>query len=101
MSGRPIDGNDVAELRAAVEQLSEHVQVLYNAIDEFRDLMGWALHNQAPSPAASFQLTSMPADPAASDWAKHVNKFTAADVPEPDRPTKARYQGNLWSFDKD
>ena len=123
MFDRPIEGTDVAQLLEALgqfkssieEQLAsihdrlEHVaEVVREAVeelgvirdieDEKREDIQWAVRNQQPI----FQLTSMPVAPAAPDWAKHVNKLTPADLPdEPDRPTAARYQGSLWSDDKE
>jgi len=80
-------------VREAVEQLD----VLSDIEDEKREDIQWAVRNQKPI----FQLTSMPADPAAPDWAQHVNRLTPTDVPDqPDRPSAARYQGNLWSDDQ-
>jgi hypothetical protein len=118
MSDRPIEGNDLAQLLEALGQLKsiieeqlaaihdrlEHLcEVVREAVEELgviRDIedekasdLQWAVRNHQPI----FQLTSMPLDPAAPDWAKQVDKFTADDLPEPDRPTEARYQGNLWS----
>ncbi len=122
MSDRPIEGKEVTALLDALGQLKsiieeqlasihdrlEHVaEVVREAVEELgviRDIedekradIQWAVRNQQPI----FQLTSMPADPAAPDWAQHVNKLTPADVAdEPDRPSTARYQGNLWSDDE-
>ena len=122
MSGGSIEGNDVAQLLevlgqlksiveeqlAAVHDRLEHVaEVVREAVeelgvirdieDEKREDIQWAVRNQRPI----FQLTSMSADPADPNWAQHLNKLTPADLPdEPDRPMKARYQGNLWSDDK-
>ena len=122
MSHRPIEGKEVTELLEVLGQLKsiieeqlasihdrlEHIgEVVREAVeelgvirdieDEKREDIQWAVRNQRPV----FQLTSMRADPADPDWAQHLNKLTPADLPdEPDRPTKARYQGNLWSDDK-
>ena len=122
MSGRSIEGKEVTELLEALGQLKsiieeqlasihdrlehlsevvreavEELGVIRDIEDEKREDIQWALRNQQPI----FQLTSMPADPAAPDWAQHVNKLTPADLPgQPDRPSAARYQGNLWSFDE-
>lgn len=122
MSGRPIEGNDVAQLLEALGQLKsiveeqlaaihdrlehvaevvreavEEIGVLRDAIDEEKEVIEWAAQNDKPI----FQLTSMPKDPAAPDWAQHLNNLTPADLPdEPDRPTSASYKGNLWSDDK-
>ncbi len=120
MSDRPIEGKEVTQLLEVLgglksiieEQLAsihdrlEHVAevvreaveelgVLSDIEDEKREEIQWAVRNYR-----LLQLTSMPLDPAASDWAERVNKFTPEDVPaEPDRPTTARYQGSLWSDD--
>ena len=122
MSDRPLEGNDVAQLLEALGQLKsiveeqlasihdrlEHIaEVMREAVeelgvirdieDERREDIQWAVRNQRPV----FQLTSMPADPADPDWTQHLNKVTPADLPdEPDRPTQARYQGNLWPQDR-
>jgi hypothetical protein len=118
LSGRSIEGEEVTQLLEALGQLKsiieeqlasiygrlEHLtEVVREAVEELgviRDIedkkrkdIQWAVRNQQP-----IQLTSMPLDPAAPDWAKHVNELTPADLPdEPDRPSAARYQGNLWS----
>jgi len=121
MSDRPIEGKEVTELLEALgqlksiieEQLSsihnrlEHVTevvreaveqlgVLSDIEDEKREEFQWAARNYR-----LFQITSMPADPASSDWAQQINKFTSADVPpEPDRPSATRNRGDLWPDDK-
>ena len=124
MSDSPIEGKEITALLDALGQLKsiieeqlasihdrlehltevvreavEELGVIRDIEDEKREEIQWAVRNQQPI----IQLTSMPADPAAPDWAEHVNKLTPADVPdEPDRPSTARYQGSLWSFgDKD
>jgi hypothetical protein len=80
-------------VREAVEELG----VIRDIEDEKREEIQWAVRNQQPI----FQLTSMPADPAAPDWAEQVNTLTPADVAdEPDRPSTTRYQSNLWSDDE-
>lgn len=117
MPGGSIEGSDVTQLLEALGQLKcvieeqlasihdrvehvaevvreavEEIGVLRDAIDEEREVIEWAAHNNRPI----FQLTSMAADPAEPHWAEHLNKLTPADVPDDDRPTQARYQGTLW-----
>ena len=119
MSGGPTESNDVAQLLEILGQLKsiveeqlasildrlehiaevvreavEQIGILSDIEDETREEIQWVVRNHKPI----FQLTSMPLDPAAPDWAEHLNKVTPADLPdELDRPTAARYQGNLWS----
>ena len=80
-------------VREAVEELG----VIRDIEDEKREDIQWAVRNGQPI----FHLTSMSSDPADPHMAEHLNKLMPADVPdEPDRPTAARYQGNLWSDDE-
>lgn len=89
-------------LGQAVEELSEEVRGLREAIDEVRSLFEWALHHGAMAPEAIVRLVSMPADPAAEDWAERVNRYGPADLPpatddgvEP--PLVADKQGRLFT----
>jgi hypothetical protein len=116
MSDRPIESSDATELRERVDELkqlveeriaeihdlvqhatevvrenTEEVGVLRDAIDELRGLYQWALNNRRQDVPHPFQLSSMPADPTASDWAERINKLTPGDLPdEQERPTAAR-----------
>ena len=121
MSDRPIEGKEAAALLEVLGQLKsiveeqlasihdrlehltevvreavEELGVICDIEDEQREEIQWAARNHR-----LFQLTSMPADPAAPDWAEQVNKLTPADLPdEADRPRTARSQANLWSDDE-
>jgi hypothetical protein len=90
----------LASIHDRLEHLTEVVREAVEELGVIRDIedekaadLQWAVRNHKPI----FQLASMSADPADPEWAQQVNKLTPADVPEPDRPSVARYQGNLWS----
>lgn len=62
---------ELADLRHAVEHLSQQVQVLTEAVDGLTDEIQWRNHQlrdstEMPKP---FVLRSMPLDPCADDWA--------------------------------
>ena len=62
---------EVADLRAAVDQLSQRVHVLMLAIDDLTQEVQWRNHQLRDadrSPPPTFILHSMPADPMAKDW---------------------------------
>jgi hypothetical protein len=84
---------ELAELRAAVEQLTQHVRCLMQAIDELTTEVQWRNHQRGDPaiPSRRFVLTSMPLDPATRDW--HINQVRAEDIPtDPPPTTSARRQ---------
>ena len=77
---------ELATLTGAIGRLSDQVQVLREAVDDFRTDFQWAVHNRpsmkVPRPSV---LKRMAADPCALDWAErlHIERPTAAAcVPE-------------------
>lgn len=52
-----------------VREAVEEIGVLRDAIDDEREVIEWAAHNNKPI----FHLTSFPTDPTAEDWAARVN----------------------------
>jgi len=74
---------DLAEL---VQQLRDEVQLLRMAVDELREEVQRANRNvdDVPSRPLRFRLTSMPADPTASDWAKRLNEVDSIASQMPD-----------------
>lgn len=68
-SSRSSTAADVAELRAAVEHLADHVQCLTQAIDELADQLQWRSRQTRGDRfhAGRIVLTSTPADPTAED----------------------------------
>jgi hypothetical protein len=86
------DPTDLSELHAAVDRLTQYVQVLTNSVDELTREIQW--HNRQfdeslPSPHRVV-LTSMPLDPTAHDW--ELNRVTADDLPveSPESPVRAQ-----------
>ncbi len=69
-SSRSSTAADVAELRAAVEHLADHVQCLTQAIDELADQLQWRSRQTRGDDfhAGPVVLTSMPVDPTAEEW---------------------------------
>jgi hypothetical protein len=60
-----------------VRENTEEIGVLRDAIDEEREVVEWAAQNDK----RIFQLTSMPVDPTAEDWAARMNTLTPSDLP--------------------
>lgn len=72
---------ELAELRAAIERLTDTVQVLIQAVDQLTDEVQWRnnqLRGRCPS-LPPVTLTSMPKDPTAKDW--QINRVKPDDVP--------------------
>lgn len=69
-SSRSSTAVNVAELRAAVEHLADHVQCLTQAIDEIADELQWRSRQTRGDGFhdGPVVLTSMPVDPTAGDW---------------------------------
>lgn len=63
-----------------LREQTEEMGALYDAIDDYRELMEWTLRNRSEDCERPFQLTSVPFDPAAEDFDELVNRFTA-DLP--------------------
>ena len=79
--------NELAELRAAVEQLSQQVHVLTIAIDELTEEVQWRnnqLRDAERSPSPPFVLHSMPLDPTTPDW--KINQVRPAPPSPSDAP---------------
>jgi hypothetical protein len=72
-----------------VRENIEEIGVLRDAIDEEKEVLEWAAQNDKPI----FRLTSMPADPAAADFAQKLNSVTPADLLPEQAPTT---QGSLF-----
>jgi hypothetical protein len=63
--------HDLAEV---VQGLRDEVRVLRQALDELREEVQWANRNGVDLRRLErFRLRSMPADPAADDWAERLN----------------------------
>jgi hypothetical protein len=102
----------VAALAAHTEALAQRVQVLTQAVDDFREDIEWALRNDKLSyeRGTAIHITSMPKDPLAADFGERINRYTAADLPaDLDGPSGSRHdnvpiartttsarQGGLW-----
>ena len=87
-SSRRSARDDSAELRAAIERLTDQVRLLVQVADELLTEIQW--HNNQHSgfrPSSPFRLTSMPIDPAAEDW--QINRLRAADLSPLAPDTKA------------
>ncbi len=72
---------ELGELRAAIDHLSDRIHVLTQAVDVLSDEVGWR-NNQLRddfAPAPVMPLTSMPADPLSEDW--ELNRVRAEDLP--------------------
>ena len=84
--------SELAELRAAVEQLSQHVHVLRLAIDELTEEVQWRnnqLRDSERSPPPPFVLHSMPRDPTTPDWKiNQVLPARASPEAEPAHPAR-------------
>ena len=77
---------------------TEEVGALRDEIAELRELYQWAVNNSRHETWRPFQLTSMPLDAAAPDFAERLNRFTADDLSreaEPE-PSPARQQATLF-----
>ncbi len=60
-----------------VRENTEEIGVLRDAIDDEREVIEWAAHNDKPI----VLLSSMAADPAASDFAAILNRLRPEDLP--------------------
>jgi hypothetical protein len=85
-----------------VREAVEEIGVLRDAIDDEREVIAWAAHNNKPI----FHLTSFPTDPIAEDWAARVNTLTPQDLAAQPATSKSEpkplasptdKQMNLWS----
>lgn len=92
MKGKRPAKNDLADL---LQQLVGEIQVLRQAVDAIWEEVQWANRNADDLLAGHlgrFRLQSMPADPAASDWASRLNAITpdalaASEISPAARPT--------------
>lgn len=88
---------ELADLRQAVEHLSQQVQVLTEAVDSLTDEIQWRNHQlrdstEMPKP---FVLRSMPLDPCAANW--EINRVKPADIARlRDEVTRTGSQGKLF-----
>lgn len=64
-----------------MREQTEEIGVLRDSIDESRELYEWAWRNRQGE-APPVQLTSLPLDPAATDFAERVNRVVHQDLPE-------------------
>jgi len=75
-----------AELAGLIEQLTQEVTTLRQAIDEMREELAWELRQLregTPEWKARFRLTSMPTDAALPDFHKHVNTVDSSALTAP------------------
>jgi hypothetical protein len=106
MSQREKDEETASDLAAAVERLTDEVQVLRQAVDDLREELVWELRqlrSEAGPKPPPFHLTSMPLDPLAPDFHQRVNAIdprTLAESPatpaEPPDPLSS-FIGQLMS----
>jgi hypothetical protein len=77
------------DLAEAVNRLADEVQLLRMAVDEYHEDLMWAVLNDkftAPCPPRDRRIVSIPADPAAEDFAQRVNCAKPSDVEEAQEP---------------
>ncbi len=73
----------VLALTEQVKNLTDHVQVLWTAIDDIRQEFEWAVRNdRMRGTEPPMHITSMPKDPCAPDFGERINRFTPANAPE-------------------
>ena len=99
---QPPDDARIVALTRAVEELSQHVESLYEMIDEFR--LDFATLLERHAPPTPLVVNSFPRDPTAADWNERLNRYSVADGDfcndaaaevEPLRRPSAR-QRRLW-----
>ena len=82
-----------------LDRLREELAVVREVLDEIRDELQWANRNcdwdQTPA-SAPRRITSMPLDPAATNWAEQLNRYSAADLPDEDDVRVAPQRGHLF-----
>lgn len=99
------DPERIERLIDAVETVSAQIELLRIVLDELREEFAWAVRNDRfRSPPHIVHVTSMAADPCASDWAERLNRVSPAElaamreeqsVPVP--PPEVPQQGEFWS----
>lgn len=69
---------DAGALQSLVEQLTDELVVVREALDELREEVAWSLRNLMDNlpPQPPTILSSMPADPTAQNWAERLNRFS-------------------------
>lgn len=90
---------DTGEIAAALERLADELEVIRQVLDEIRHEMQWANRNGGDNDhgvPTERRITSMPLDPTAKDWAKRLNRYSAADLPADDRELAPRRPGHLF-----
>lgn len=84
----------------AIQRMGEELRVVRQVLDEILDELQWANRNDRDHdrPVAPLRrITSMPLDPAATDWAERLNRFSAADLPAAEESKPApRQPGRLF-----
>lgn len=95
----PSVAQELAELRKAVDQLSQRVHVLIHALDDLCEEVQWRnnqardRHGYRPPPMI---VTSMPKDPLAPDFGERLNRFKPSDVPPDPPPVHSSRQPTLF-----
>ncbi len=102
---QPPDDARIVALTQAVEQLSQHVESLYEMIDEFR--LDFAALLERHAPPTPLVVNSFPRDPMAADWNERLNRYSVAEdefhddatseIALPPRPSTQQRQ--LWAED--
>ena len=83
---RSIDGDPHGLLIESIDALRDEVQVLRNAVDELREELQYLVRNpgenRVPETLERLHVTSLPLDPATSDFAQQVNAVPEQTVKE-------------------
>ena len=71
-----------SELLSAIRELAAQVQVLRQTVDDVREELHWANNNAQARLGfgRTRRITSVPLDPAASDWSAGVNRVQPETV---------------------
>ena len=80
---------ELSALRDAIDRLTDHVDRLTLAVDELFVQMEWSNNQRSPDyvPDPPFVLTSLPLDPAATDW--QINRVRPEDLPTSPAPSES------------
>lgn len=72
-----------------MREQTEEMGALYDSVDEYRELLEWALRNRGDDGAPPFQLTSAPVHPAAKDFGERVSEQSPPTPREQGSPNES------------